>query len=44
MKCEPIPRAAVNELEYMIYSGEYTALGKYMLNDIMPMCKGLEEL
>lgn len=43
VKCEPIPEAAVNELEGMVNSGEYTELGKYMFNEIMPMCKGFED-
>ena len=43
IKCEPMPEAAVDELAEMVNTGEYTALGKYTFNKVMPMCKGFED-
>lgn len=43
-KCEPIPYAALLELEEMEEIGKFTPLGWYVMNKVMPMCKGLEDL
>lgn len=39
-----MPDEAVAELEVMIDNNKITEIGKYILVEVMPMCKGLEDL